>query len=245
MSDPVPTPGEPPPRVRLHLLGSFWLEVGGSPVPLPLGAQRLVALLALRGRLSRSRAAGLLWPDASQGQAATNLRKVLWRLHRALPAVPLVVSNGNDLESPPHVVDDVALLARAARDCWLSPSPGPQPGLRAAVDMLGSDATDLLPDWDEEWLSDDRERVRQLRLHLLETWADALTAAGAYGLALEAALSALRSDPLRESAHRTVIRVHRAEGNASEARRAFQFCRTVLSREIGIPPSQETAALVP
>ena len=112
-------------------------------------------------------------------------------------------------------------------------------------DLLRAEAVELLPDWDDGWLHVDRERLRQLRLHVLDAWALQLTEAGDYGLALEVALSALHSDPLRESAHRAVIRVHRAEGNVHEARRAFATCRSVLTQEIGVDPSPITAELVP
>ena len=103
---------------------------------------------------------------------------------------------------------------------------------------------ELLDDWDEDWLSDDRERVRQLRLHVLEQWAVGLAEAGKHGHAIEAALAALRSDPLRESAHRTVIRVHLAEGNVAEAMRAYQRCRQLLIDEVGEEPSPETTGLI-
>jgi DNA-binding SARP family transcriptional activator len=65
------------------------------------------------------------------------------------------------------------------------------------------DDADLLPDWVDDWLVHDRERLHQLRLHVLEALADRLAGDGRYGLALDVALAALRSDTLRESAHRT------------------------------------------
>ena len=89
-----------------------------------------------------------------------------------------------------------------------------------------------------------RERLRQLRLHALEAAAAQLSALGSYGLALDAALTALRADPLRESAHRAVIRVHLAEGNVAEARRAFRQCRLLLRRELHVEPSPQTARMV-
>ena len=95
------------------------------------------------------------------------------------------------------------------------------------------------------WLDAERERLRHLRLHVLESWAQALAEWGRFGLALDVALVALRSDVLRESAHRTVIKVHRLEGNVLEARRAFDTCRRILSEEMGVAPTPETAALVP
>ena len=64
-----------------------------------------------------------------------------------------------------------------------------------------------------------------------------------FGLAMEAALAALRGDALRESAHRAVIRIHLAEGNLAEARHAYEQCCEVLDREIGAAPSAATMKL--
>jgi DNA-binding SARP family transcriptional activator len=99
------------------------------------------------------------------------------------------------------------------------------------------DAGDLLPDWEDEWLLADRERLRQMRLHVLEAVAEQLTGRGSFGLAMEAALAALRMDSLRESAHRTVISIHLAEGNISDARRAYDRCRRIMVRDVGVEPS--------
>jgi DNA-binding SARP family transcriptional activator len=46
-------------------------------------------------------------------------------------------------------------------------------------------------------------------------------------------------DPLRESAHRVVARVHLAEGNVGEAIRQFERCRQVLANEFGILPTRQ------
>jgi hypothetical protein len=50
----------------------------------------------------------------------------------------------------------------------------------AALDSDG--VGELLPDWDDEWLEADRERLRQIRLHLLEASALGLAEVGRYGL---------------------------------------------------------------
>jgi DNA-binding SARP family transcriptional activator len=234
---------------RIQLFGSFRLSVDGEPVPLALGVQRLLAALALRERMSRGRLAGMLWPETTQRQGQTNVRKAFWRLHGAVPGHVLVVGVGRDLQLVPAVVSDVDVLVAAVRGRLTA---GSVSGGRAALppapeldDLVHPEAADLLPDWDDSWLEADRERLRQLRLHVLEEWAARLTDEGDYGLALEVALCALRTDVLRESAHRAVINVHRAEGNVQEARRAFATCSAVLSREIGVAPSPATAALVP
>ena len=83
-----------------------------------------------------------------------------------------------------------------------------------------------------------------LRLQALELAAERLIARAEYGRAMEAALAATISDPLRESASRLVIRVHLAEGNVASALRAYEDYRSLLDREIGVEPSEAMQALV-
>ena len=96
---------------------------------------------------------------------------------------------------------------------------------------------DLLPDWYDEWLQHEGEALRQTRLHALEALAGALSAQGRHADAIQAALAAIHLEPLRETAHRTLIEAHLAEGNWSEARRQFQRCRRLLGEELGVEPS--------
>ncbi|GAB3936269.1 hypothetical protein GCM10027614_12500 [Micromonospora vulcania] len=90
----------------------------------------------------------------------------------------------------------------------------------------------------------DRERLRQLRLHMLERVAGQHLVAGRHGEALEAALEAMAAEPLRETPHRLVVRIHLAEGNAFEAVHAFYVYRDLLRRELRVEPSPAMSALL-
>jgi DNA-binding SARP family transcriptional activator len=104
--------------------------------------------------------------------------------------------------------------------------------------------TDLLPGWYDEWLEPERQRLHQLRLHALETAASEHLARDRPGQALATALTALRTDPLRESTHRLVVRIHLAEGNVGEALQQYHACRQLLHAEMGVAPSAALAELV-
>src|SRR2546422_7909179 len=66
---------------RISLLGGFRLEDEGTAIVLPEGSQRLLAFLALRGRLvKRPVAAGTLWPVSTEEHASSSLRSALARL---------------------------------------------------------------------------------------------------------------------------------------------------------------------
>jgi len=108
-------------------------------------------------------------------------------------------------------------------------------------DRLGGD---LLPGWYEDWVLLERERLGQLRAHALEVVAQRLAEAGRHGLAVQAAYAAVRAEPLRESAHRTVVRVLIAEGNLAEAMRVYQRFRGMLREELGIAPTPQMTRLV-
>src|SRR5919204_5290445 len=60
------------------VLGRFALIKDGHQVALPPASQRLVAYVALAGRVvSRDHAAGVLWSSVSEDRAHTNLRSAL------------------------------------------------------------------------------------------------------------------------------------------------------------------------
>ncbi|SCF10388.1 DNA-binding transcriptional activator of the SARP family [Micromonospora coriariae] len=237
-ADPsVPTAGDSPGTcVSLHLLGGFRLLRGAAPVVVPRGLQRVIALIGLRPGATRSQLAGLLWPEASEERALSSLRTALWRL-RQDPCCPMSVT-GDTVRLGPEVrldVDDLVGTAARVRD-------GDDP--RTAAGALAAGRHDLLPGWYDDWVLLDRERLRQLRLHMLEQVAGQHLAAGRHGEALEAALEAMAAEPLRETPHRLVVRIHLAEGNAFEAVHAFYVYRDLLRRELRLEPSPAMSALL-
>ncbi len=226
------------PTVELHLLDSFRLTVDGRAIDLPNPARRLLALLAVkRHPLLRTYAAGTLWLDTSDGRAAANLRSALWRLRSR--GLPLVAPHNGAIELAEEIRVD-AWEAEACAHRWLTGGETDADRDAASEGLAG----ELLPDWYDEWVQDERERFRQLRLHALETMAERLAAADRWGDAVLAALAALASDPLRESAHRAVIKVHMAEGNVAEAIRQLRRCERLMIEEVGVPPSTKLQELV-
>jgi DNA-binding SARP family transcriptional activator len=230
------------PEVSVRLLGTFVLEVDRRPVALPTAAQRLVALLALRGRTGRSRLAGLLWPEAEECRALANLRTGIWRVNKAAAGL-VVCGHGAVGLGLSAVVDVDRLIARSRAVLGGQENPDPEPGATGPGAEPDLGTGELLPDWEDPWLDTERERLLQLHLHVLESNAARLASSGRYGMALEFALAALRVDILRESAHRAVMSIHLAEGNLAEVRRAYDACRRTLATELGIEPSPLTNAL--
>jgi DNA-binding SARP family transcriptional activator len=103
---------------------------------------------------------------------------------------------------------------------------------------------DLLPDWDEPWLTPVRQELRQLRLISLEALAAEHLDQDRPATALAVALSVARDEPLRESAHRLVIQAHLAHGNRAEAARQYRHYRQVLWTELKLSPDAGIQALI-
>lgn len=231
-------PAETPCQVHLQLLGSWRLSThqDGLNVSVDRSCQKLVALLALRSLLTRPQIWATLWPNTPASRASGRLRTILWRL--SAQQIPLVASSHNQMSLTDNVHVDVTDFynATAAIDAGL--------GSRADHRGIAIFCADLLPDWDEEWLMGERDLIRALRLHALETLSTQLRRESRFGPAIEAALVAVGVDPLRESAHRAVICTHLAQGNAAAALRQFQSCQATYAQELQTTPSSGLYALV-
>jgi len=224
--------------IDVTLLGGFHCGHAGRHIPLPLGAQRLVALLALQcNAVPRAIAGERLWPDSTRGRASANLRSALWRC-RQVGGTPLIDLDGKRLRLTHAAVIDVHEVKRRVRD---DDDDSQASAWESLVDTLGRD---LLPDWSDDWLVLERERWDQLRLHALENLGSELLRQQQYTAALQAAFVAIAVEPTRETAHRLAIQVHLAEGNTATAVKHYQRYRALLGRELGVTPTERLNHLV-
>lgn len=223
------------PYLRVALLGRFAVGRDGADVSLPPAAARLVALIALRGApVHRSRVAGTLWPELIEERAAASLRATLSRLTRACPGL---------LEVGPaslRLAEAVAVDARETEQLALRILDGGAYEGRS----VGELAAELLPDWPDDWVQFERDRLLELCLQAIEALTEQLTHERRYGLATATIYEALRIDPLRESAVRALIEIHLAQGNRAQAVRCFLGFRARLRAELGVEPSESLRALM-
>jgi DNA-binding SARP family transcriptional activator len=228
--------------LHVALLGEFRFWVGGQDAlpTLPGGSQRLLAFLALRERsVTRSAAAGALWPEASEDHAHASLRSAISRLTQI--AHEAIVVSFQDV----RLADDVTVDIRESRAlAHRLLQPGTEGESDLSAEAIAALSADLLPDWYDDWVVIEAENWRQLRLHALDTLTERLMASGRYADATGAALAAVKAEPLRETAHAALIRVHLAEGNRAEALAAFERYRTMLQAELGVEPTPLIQALI-
>jgi DNA-binding SARP family transcriptional activator len=234
--------GRPGARFTLTLLGGWQLSRDHELLRIPSSAQRLIAFVSLNDHVSRAYAAGTLWPEVSEQHAHGSLRSTIWRTSHSCPG--LLSSNGETLAVAADVAVDVRELRRLFAGMLSSAHqqspgrPGPGAGAPAAITVLPDWLWgDLLPGWYDDWVLLERERLRQMRVHALEAMARNLAAQGQFAEALEVGMAAVGVAPLRESAHREVIKIHLAEGNLAEALRQFEVCAQLLRSDLGLEPS--------
>ena len=224
-------------KVEVRLLRTFALESSGQTVELPLGVQRLVAFLSLHDHpMDRQHVAGTLWPETTDQRASANLRSALWRQNQL--DCPVATATGASLMISPHVTVDVRRATALAHAVLRNEGAEP-----VEVDTTEFCA-DIVPGWYDDWLVVGREQFRQLRVRALECLSAQLVAKGRFGAAAEAAMAAIASEPLRESAHRALASVHLAEGNQAEAVRQFGFYRDLLQEQLGFAPSEHFERLI-
>jgi len=223
---------------RLHLLGQFELSRAGGRIELAPAGQRVLALLALHGgNAHRLRLAGTLWADQCEARALSNLRSAMWRLPES--ARDLVQRRGNTLTLSTTVWIDLDAAQELTKSLLADPA-----GLPLASFDRELLTRDLLPSEDDPWLAVPREQHRQRRLHALESLALHDLRDGRPFDAVDTALVAVASDPLRESAQLLLVRAHLEAGNRAAAVHHFEQFRDDLAEQLGVAPSRRLTELV-
>ena len=95
----------------------------------------------------------------------------------------------------------------------------------------------------DEWLTIERQRLRDLaRDGLARLLARHMTSA-AHDQAGAVARRLLALDPLREVAHRALMQIYAEQGQTTLALKQYQLCRDRLEGELGVKPEPETEQL--
>jgi DNA-binding SARP family transcriptional activator len=239
-------PTEPPTalsmRIDIGVLGGFSVTIDGRPVTgLPVGSQRLLVFLALHDRtVSRAAIAAAIWPDVSAARAGVSLRSSLARLE-GLGREAVVAASSNLSLTDIVTVDYINARALAHR---LLDSDTPIFDGDLAAAAIATLSRELLPDWFDEWILTESDDWRHLRATAVEALAVRLLKAGRFAEAEGAARAAMRVDPLRETPHSALIRIHLADGNQSEALSVFEAYRAALRDALDLEPTEQLTGLV-
>lgn len=202
--------------------------------------QQLIAFLVLHARntaIARQRVAGALWPESSDRQAQTNLRRELHHLKDTWPTLEALIIAGSRTLAWSDAGSKVDVLSfEADAEHGLA---GDRGALHRAARLYTGD---ILPGCAGEWIDADRERLRQRARQVLERLVDLLEQDRAFGDAIGYAQQSLRLDPLDEESWRALMRCHARYGGRATALHLYQQCAALLKKELGIQPSAATRA---
>ncbi len=225
--------------LRLELLGGFRALAGRRPAGRELTErhQQILAYLALQHAavVPRQKIAGLLWPDSTDAQALTNLRRELHHLRQVFPEIEAALDIGTRTLGwhASRIAVDVDEFHSAADE-----------GVRGRRDRLEAAAAlytgDVLPDLDAPWIVSERDRVRAKAVQVLAALAAALEDERAFGPAIDCAQRLLQIDPLHEGAWRALMRSHARRGERAIALNVYHRCVAVLKQTVGAPPEPAT-----
>lgn len=246
--------------LQIRLLGNFSITYRDATLP-AFTSPRLQSFLAYlllccRTPQPRQQLAFHLWPDSTEAQAHSNLRKAIHQLRHALPECDNFLHiDTRRVQWRPQVactvdVDEFFAKLHAA-DPEVTTDPASQQALLAEAIALYRG--DLLPGCYDEWVIPERERLRQVFVETLERLVWVSEDRRDYTTALHHANHLLRAEPLAESAYQQLMRLHALTGDRAAALQVYHTCVTVLQRELGVEPgaaiqaahTQLLAAVIP
>ncbi|HEV8441242.1 MAG TPA: BTAD domain-containing putative transcriptional regulator [Methylomirabilota bacterium] len=232
--------------LRVVLFGGFQ-AAPPSARPLIVPTRKAQALLAYclvpPGRVhQREKLAALLWGETRDDQARNSLRQCLFVLKSALGSN---VSRALSISGDTVAIDAHAVEVDVARFERLAASHAAE-SLEEAVSLYRGDFLEgLVIDEEpfEEWLRQERERLRDVVMEVLARLLHHQCAQQATGAAMKTARRLVGLDPLQEAVHRALMRLHMKEGRRDLALRQYDVCAAVLKRELGLSPESETRRL--
>ncbi|MCA9932646.1 MAG: AAA family ATPase [Anaerolineales bacterium] len=221
--------------LRLLLLGPPRLERDSQILEVDTRkATALLAYLALSGeRPSRDWLAAFLWPETDDRRAKAALRRTLSALKTAVGAAAIFANREVIGLEADAVWCDVSAFQEAVR----------QGDLTTAVNLyrddflVGFSLRDSIPF--DDWQVQQQESLRRDLTQALAQLAKTTTGE----TAVTHARRWCQMDPLREEAHRTLMRLLAANGRSTAALRQYRDCVRILDEELGVPPLPETTEL--
>lgn len=241
--------------LRVRLFGPLEIHEGETRrAPFPTRqAKGLFAYLVLnRGRAhTREKLAGTFWAERPEKSARKCLRTTIWRVRAVLE--PEGVVRGTYLNMRDHTLEftggaDFRLDVAEFEEC-----------LQRANGSTGEDADvdsprllekavalyrgELLEGVYEDWCLCEQQRLRLLLIGALKNLTEHHASRGAWTEALGWSQRLLDHDPLREHAHRDLMRFQFLTGDRSAALRQFDKLVELLSGEFAVSPMPETIAL--
>src|SRR5215469_7042410 len=230
--------------LRVSLLGEQSIAGAGARAR-SSRAVALVAFLAVHAGSPqpRQRIAGLFWPDSTDAQALTNLRRELHQLRQVLADEPSLVVTSTDLgwRDTPTCRVDLRVFDTERKAALAAAAAGDDEGVLVhGTAAIGNYRGDLLPGVYDDWLLDARSELERQCVDLCDLVSAARARTGDLAGAVEAARRRVQLQPLEEVGYRTLMGLQADLGDRAGAISTYHHCASVLERELGVVPDDPT-----
>lgn len=234
--------------LHVMLLGEFrlaWGETVISGINNPTYQSLLAYLILNRDQIhTRRHLAYQFWPDSTEVQARTNLRKAIYHLRQQLPNIAeLLRLERHQVQWQPGVPVTVDVVAFSTAVSRANKATTPTERKEQLMQAIACYQDDLLIGHYDDWVLTAREQLRQQYFSCLETLIQQLEEDQTYDIAITYARKLLLADPLHEVAYRRLMRLQGENGRIAAALRIYHMCNTTLQNELGVSPSPATQAL--
>jgi DNA-binding SARP family transcriptional activator/tetratricopeptide (TPR) repeat protein len=209
----------------------------------------LLAYLILHAGVPQARLqlAGTFWPDSSDGQARTNLRRELHNLRELLGGDPSLIVEPATLtwRDCPFCRVDVRVFDTERRAAHSSRAAGDSAGFLAHAEAAMAEYRgDLMPGSYDDWVLQEREPLLRACVDLCDGAIRALRDAGDRTRACEVARRRIQLEPVEEVGYRLLMELQAESGDRAAAVSTYHRCATVLEQELGVSPHPDTSAIV-
>ena len=192
---------------------------------------------------TRQRIAGLFWPDSTDAQALTNLRRELHYLRQVLGDEPSLVVTPKDLcwRDTQTCRVDVRTFDIEGQAALAAAAVGDDEGILAhATSAIAEYRGDFLPGGYDDWLLEARSALERRCVDLCDLIGEARVRTGNLAGAVDAARRRIQLQPLEEIGYRTLMRLQADLGDRAGALSTYHHCASVLERELGVVPDPAT-----
>jgi predicted ATPase/DNA-binding SARP family transcriptional activator len=228
----------------IRLLGQFDFRLNGTPVEIPSrSAQSLLAYLVLNSGIAhrREKLAGLLWPDATEANARSYLRKALWQARKSLA---VGTKSGEDY----LLADDISISFNPNADYFLDAEAmtcksAETMSIEEQIEAVSVYHGELLPGFYDDWIILERERLRAVFEHNLQVLLEQLVEEGHWAETLDWGERWIALGCVPEPAYRALMVAHAAQGNNAKVAATYERCVQSLREELGVETSEQTKVL--
>ena len=191
----------------------------------------------------REQIAEMLWPDAEPEAGRNRLKQTLSTLRRQLEP-PGVADNSVLIADRIHVRLNPAAFSTDAQEFEknlkiASRADAPDAKDAALLRAVELYRGELLPDYYEDWILTERQRLSDAFVAAVRALIPGLEAKREFEPALDLARRALAADPYFEEAHGDLMRLLARLGRPGEALRHYRQLETILEEQLDAKPGAE------